>query len=240
MHKKREGVSWLWPEGNASAYRTNHYPNKLESYLATRQPTTNSNGASDYPNDKEQPKGHDSADCTTATRSPRKSLQVVNHLPGLTYAGFQGESRLTNPIPACPIAADTSREYVPDLNWQAANPQSQRSVSEKPEKFLVLANHNPIVRSNSKLCFASRRVYPGACKTLEVSFARRHTLDGKYGGVRRDFEKLERSIVDTAICSKPLARSFYGDSMLPGRICGPPAGYGRRQLRKVPSGVELW
>jgi hypothetical protein len=40
-----------------------------------------------------------------------------------------------------PIAADASRDYVPDLNWQAANPQSQRSLSEKPEKFLVLANH---------------------------------------------------------------------------------------------------
>src|SRR5271169_3559844 len=86
-------------------------------------------------------RGRDSADCTTATRSPRKSMQVVNHLPGLTYAGFQGESRLPNPIPACPIAADASRDYVPDLNWQATNPQSQRSVSEKPEKFLLLANH---------------------------------------------------------------------------------------------------
>ena len=43
-------------------------------------------------------RGRDSADCTTATRSPRKSMQVVNHLPGLTYAGFQGESRLPNPI----------------------------------------------------------------------------------------------------------------------------------------------
>src|SRR5271167_35486 len=52
------------------------------------------------------------------------------------------ENRGPNPIPACPIAADASRDYVPDLNWQAANPQSQRSLSEKPEKFLVLANHS--------------------------------------------------------------------------------------------------
>jgi hypothetical protein len=31
-------------------------------------------------------------------RSPPKSLRVVNHLPSLTCAGFQGESRLPNPI----------------------------------------------------------------------------------------------------------------------------------------------
>jgi hypothetical protein len=45
--------------------------------------------------------------------------------------------RLANPIPACPIAVDASRDHVPDLNWQGANPQSQRSISEKPEKFLL-------------------------------------------------------------------------------------------------------
>jgi hypothetical protein len=59
---------------------------------------------------------HELADCTTATRSPPKSLRLVNHLPGLTCAGFQGESRLPNPIPACPIAADASRDYVAELN----------------------------------------------------------------------------------------------------------------------------
>ena len=63
----------------------------------------------------------------------------MNHLPGLTYAGFQGESRLPNPIPACPIAAD-SCDYVPDID--SPHSRNRNGLSLKPEKLLVLANHN--------------------------------------------------------------------------------------------------
>ena len=72
----------------------------------------------------------DSADCTTATRSPPRSPRVVNRIPGLMCAGFQWESQILNPVQARQIAADASRAYVSDLNRQPALPQSQRSASE--------------------------------------------------------------------------------------------------------------
>ncbi len=81
-------------------------------------------------------------------RSPRKSLQVVDHLPGLIYARFQGESQLPNPIPACQIAADASRRLCPGFELTAPTTAiTTVGIGSRKRSYFWRTTTSPIIRS---------------------------------------------------------------------------------------------